>query len=468
MAARLLVFLLALAAAASELPNVLVIAIDDLRDELACYGADHIRSPNIDSLASRGLLFERAYCQLALCGPSRNSIFAGARPDTTGVHNNRRHFRQAMPDAVSMPELFKRNGYFTRGLGKVLHNNQDDPPSWSAPFFFVRTHLYARPENLGKTVGIDGIHAFNKQRPLVESAAVADNAYRDGMICDEAVTTLRRAAARSGPFFVMVGFHKPHTPFNAPKRYWDLHSPDEIDLAPNPFPPEGAPPYALSAWRYVRSFQGMPDSGPMPGHTARLVKHAYFACISYIDAQVGRLLGEIESLGVGGNTIVALWSDHGYQLGEHGMWSKHTNFETSTKVPFILADPRGGVRGARTDARVELIDQYPTLAELASLDLPDHLEGKSLAPLLKDPDAFDDRDTAAFSQFSRAGRKGFSVRTRRFRYTEWRNQKTGEVDARELYNHDEDPLENHNRAGEPEYSHTVERLSQRLDAIWTR
>ncbi len=468
---RLLVLLwagIAAWAADGSRPNFLVIAVDDLRDELGCYGASHIRSPNIDSLASQGVVFDRAFCQQAVCGPSRNSVFSGARPDKTRVWNNSHHFREALPGIASLPEFFKNYGYYTRGYGKILHNRQDDPISWSSPFFYPEAGQYAAPGREGWWAGIDGIHAFNRERPLFEAADVPDNAYRDGVICDEAVMGLRQAAQRARPFFIMVGFHKPHTPFNAPKRYWDLYSREDIRLAPNPFPPEGAPSFALYNWGYVRSFQGMPESGPMPDALAREVKHAYFACISYIDAQVGRLLAALRELNLAEETVVALWSDHGYQLGEHGMWSKHTNFETSTKVPLLIVDPRGGAQGERSGARVELIDLYPTLAELAGLPLPGHLDGQSRAALLHHPQALDGRDTAAYSQFLRAGKKGLSVRTGRFRYTEWRDVETGEVDARELYDHDEDPGENQNRAGDVEYVPEVRALAARLEEVWPR
>ena len=456
-------------AASAPAPNMLVIAIDDLRDELGCYGASHIHSPHIDRLAERGVLFDHAYCQKALCGPSRNSVFSGVRPDTARVIGNQQHFRQALPDIVAMPQLFKNHGYLTRGLGKFLHDNQDDPVSWTLPSFFVIDRQYALPENTGKTPWTDGVYPQNKQRPLYECADVPDDAYRDGVICQESIATIRFAVEREQPFFVIAGFHKPHTPFNAPKRYWDLYSREDIALAPNPFPPEGAPAYALLDWPYVRSFQDIPDSGPMPDDLAREVKHAYFACISYIDAQVGKLLAELDALGIADNTVVALWSDHGYQLGEHGLWCKHTNFETSTKAPLIIADPRRQARGVRTGLFVELIDLFPTLAELAGLPPPAHLEGKSLAPLFDDPGAFAGRERAAFSQFTRAGLKGVSIRVKDFRYTEWRDLKRGgPVAARELYDHRVDPLENRNAAADPRHAETIRRLAKELESVWPR
>ena len=227
-------------------------------------------------------------------------------------------------------------------------------------------------------------------------------------------------------------------------------------------PPDGAPPFALNDWKYIRGFKEMPKTGPMPDDLARQVKHAYFACISYVDAQVGKLLGALESIGANQNTIVVVWSDHGYQLGEHGMWCKHTNFETSTKVPLIVADPRSAATGAASDARVELVDLFPTLADLCNLPKPGHLEGESFAPLIRQPDAWKNLDTAAFSQFNRGGHRGISIRTGSFRYTEWRAIKTGKLVARELYDHEQDPLENTNLAKRLEYADTVDSLATRL------
>lgn len=443
-------------------PNFLVIAVDDLRPELGAYGADHMVTPHIDRLAASGVVFEHAYAQVALCGPSRNSIFTGARPDTTRVYRNSSHFRDALPDIRSLPELFKQNGYRTRGLGKILHNNQDDPRSWTEPFFFITEKQYASEELRDRKVGIDGVHAFNRELPLWEAADVPDEAYRDGVIREEAVRTMQRFASGDEPFFLMAGFHKPHTPFVAPKKYWDLYDRTTLPLAPNPWAPRGAPPFALTNWRYVRSFKGMPAEGPLDEPLARVVRHAYFAAVSYIDAQVGALLDELERLGLAENTVVALWSDHGYQLGDHGMWSKHTNYETSTRVPLIVSDPRQRASAGRSRARVELIDLYPTLAEAAGLAIPDHVEGESLVALLDDPGALDGEDTAAYSQFTRGGMKGVSVRTERYRYVEWRDQKSGEIAARELYDHQRDPQENDNIAATSE----TDGLEARLAEVW--
>ena len=447
---------------AGEKLNVLFIAVDDLRPELGCLGDLHMVTPNIDRLAASGLTFGRAYAQWALCNPSRNSVFSGCRPDTIG---GAKFFRQKQPHIVALPQHFRNHGYYTRSFGKILHHNgQDDPISWSEPRYWPEGGLphgfiYAAPENLHCKITMD--RAANFDNPLVEMADVPDNAYADGLVADEAIKTLRDVADR--PFFLAVGFFKPHTPFCAPKKYWDLYRREKIELAHNPLPPENVPDIAMNAWRYVRSFREIPSSGPMPADTARLVKHAYYACVSFVDAQVGRLLDELDRLSLANRTVVVLWSDHGYQLGEHGMWCKHTNFETSVRTPVMIHVPGQKARGRKTDALVELIDLYPSLADLCGLPMPDHLEGTSFAPLIENPDRL--WKTAAFSQYSR-GAMGRSIRTDRYRFNEWVSQKTSKVVAVELYDHQTDPGENHNIANDPANSRLIEKLRGRLHAGW--
>lgn len=453
-------------ATATEKLNVLVVAVDDLRPELGCLGDRHMVTPNIDRLAARGLTFTRAYAQWALCLPSRNSVFSGYRPDSIRMVQGARFFRDAKPNTIALPQLFKRHGYFTRSFGKILHHDgQDDPVSWSEPRYWPEGgephgFIYAAPENLHCKLTMD--RAENFDNPLVEMAEVDDEAYADGLVAREAIETLRRVSDR--PFFLMVGFFKPHTPFCAPKKYWDLYERDKIELAPNPEPPKKVPAVAMNAWRYVRSFRDIPDEGPVSDEKAREVKHAYYACVSYVDAQVGRLLDELQRLGVADETVVLLWSDHGYQLGEHGMWCKHTNFETSTRTPIILSVPGQESMGERTDALVELVDIYPTLADACDLSLPDHLEGASMMPLLADPKR--PWKSAAFSQYSRGGLMGYSMRTDRYRFNLWLSQKDStKIGATELYDHASDPGENTNLAAEAD-PELIERLSRQLRTGW--
>ncbi len=455
-------------AALADLPNILIIGIDDLRPELNCYGATHIHSPNIDRLAERGTLFEHAYAQYAICGPSRSSMFTGLRPDSIKAYNNRTHFRDNRPNAESLPEYFRNRGYCTYGFGKVLHNTHRDAQSWTEPQHYLFEKQYASPDYRDKRPGIDGIHESNKLIPLFEAPDVDDDAYRDGETNQAAIAKLKSVVKSDTPFLLFIGYHKPHTPFNAPKKYWDLYDPHSLPLAPNPYSPQGAPEYALSPWNYVRSFRDMPTEGPLPESLARQTRQAYFACVSYIDSLIGELIATLEETNEADNTIIALWSDHGYQLGDHGMWCKHTNFETSTRIPFIIVDPRKGYHGQRTHARVELIDMYPTLAELAGFENPDNIDGKSLVSLVEDPYAWDKEDTVAFSQFNRAGNHGFSVRTHDFRYTEWRSAETGDTISFELYDHRTDPNENVNIAYSPEQVDHLTYVQSRLYERWPR
>jgi len=465
-ARQVLLTLICLNTAFAKLPNILIIGIDDLRPELNCYGATHIHSPNIDRLAERGTLFNHAYAQYAVCGPSRSSMFMSLRPDSTKAYNNKTHFRDNQPKAESLPEFFKNRGYSTYGFGKVLHNTHRDAQSWSEPQHYLVEKQYASPDYKDKRAGIDGIHESNKLVPLFEAPDVDDDAYRDGETNLFAIAKLKSAAKSEVPFLLFVGYHKPHTPFNAPKKYWDLYDPETLPLASNPYPPRGAPEFAVSPWNYVRSFGGMPAEGPLSEALARQTLQAYFACVSYIDSLIGELLAALEETGEADNTIIALWSDHGYQLGDHGMWCKHTNFETSTRIPFIVVDPREKDHGQRTHARVELIDMYPTLVDLAGFDSPPRIEGKSLVPLMVDPRAWDNQDTVAFSQFHRSGNRGYSVRTQNFRYTEWRSTNTGTIVAQELYDHRSDPQENLNVANSPEREEQLRYAQSRLHQQW--
>ncbi|MCP4787858.1 MAG: sulfatase [Fuerstiella sp.] len=444
----------------ADRPNVLFIIADDLRDELGCYGAPHIRSPNIDRLAASGTLFTRAYCQYAVCGPSRSSMLTGCYSGTTRAFNNRTHFRNANPRLVTLPQHFKNHGYRTAAIGKVLHDSQKDPLSWTDGHVFEQGLNYASPQYRDRRALIDGFHEENGQLPLFEGPDVADDAYRDGVYANRAVASLEKYARGEQPFFLMVGFHKPHTPFNAPSRYWDLYSQADIDLAANQFPPKDAPAFAVAGARYVRSFKDIPTEGRLPGDLQRQIKHAYFACISYIDAQVGKLMHSLEANGQAENTIVVFTSDHGYQLGEHDLWCKHTNFETSTRVPLIIADPRMKQHGRRTSVMTELIDLTPTLIELVGLPELNSADGDSVAAVLDDLSAAENLPTTARSRYHKGGNTGISIRTEHFRYTEWRSSKTKMLVARELYDHNADPNENSNVAELTDYAATVRRLER--------
>jgi len=440
--------------------NVLFIAVDDLRPQLASFGHKKMTSPHIDRLAARGTVFARTYCQQAVCAPSRASVMSGCRPDTTRVYDLRTPLRKTMPDVLTLCEHFKRHGYTTISLGKIYHHyRRDDPRGWSedpwrpAGDWKGRGYLTPRAQAIAaKTDGGRG--------PAWECADVPDEAYPDGVLATKAVETLRRVKDR--PFFLAVGFYKPHLPFNAPKRYWDLYPPERIDLADNPFKPKDCPDIAMHNWGELRNYPGMPKKGPVSEEQARTLIRGYYACVSYTDAQIGRLLDELDRLGLADRTAVVLWGDHGWHLGDHGLWCKHSNFETAVHAPLIVAAP--GITGGKTTRRLtEFVDIYPTTCEAAGLPVPDHCEGLSLVPLMKDPER--PWKTAAFSQYPRGPVMGHSMRTERYRFTRWVG-KRGDVVATELYDHRADPAENVNLAGDPKYKRTVEELTALLAKGW--
>ncbi|MSV28519.1 MAG: DUF4976 domain-containing protein [Bryobacterales bacterium] len=444
-------------------PNVLFLAVDDLRPELGCYGVEAIRSPNIDRIAKLGMTFDRAYCQQAVCSPSRTSLLTGSRPDTTKVWDLVTHFRDAIPNVVTLPQHFRQNGYFVQGMGKIFHPGYDDERSWSVPWQTPKAPSYALKSTPAVT---DEDKPRQKDGPAFESADVADNFYKDGMVADMAVNALRGLKGKSTPFFLAVGFAKPHLPFVSPRKYWDLYDPAQIKLASNPFRPKDAPDYALTNSNELRNYVGMPASGPILDHLARKLKHGYYAAVSYTDAQIGKVLDELDRQGLRQNTIIVLWGDHGWKLGEHGEWCKHSNVENDTNAPLLLSMPGMKNAGKHSRALVEFVDIYPTLSELAGLPLPAHLEGTSFKALLEDPERPWKR--AAFSQYPRGKQlMGYSMRTDRYRFTVWVDRSDhSRVDAIELYDHQTDPRENINIAKPPANRELVGRLMGQWRRGW--
>jgi len=349
----------ATAAAPGAKPNILFIAADDLRPELGCYGVTQVKTPNIDRLASRGVVFTRAYCQQPLCNATRASLLSGLRPDSTGVFHNGTHFREKNPDVITLPQHFKNNGYVTMTIGKIFHVGKEDPISWTEtlkPATLGKPYLpkpaggYQLPENrklwlqraeAARKEGLSGEQLGGRLNgPATECADVPDQAYADGVTADTAILALREH--KNQPFFLAVGFLKPHLSFVAPKKYWDMYDPAKLQLARNPFPPKDCPPLALTSSIELRARTDIPKDGPIPADLARRLIHGYSACVSYIDAQVGRVLAELERCGLADNTIVVLWGDHGWQLGEHDLWGKVVNFETSARRS---SSPRPAVTG---------------------------------------------------------------------------------------------------------------------------
>ena len=479
-------------------PNVLFIAVDDLRPELGCYGQEHIHSPHIDRLANTGVTFTRAYCQQAVCNPSRASLLTGMRPDTLRVWDLRTDFRTTCPDVVTLPQHFKQQGYFCTAIGKIYHNTIPDSLSWSEEKLHIDGYpfdpdaVYVAPQNIALVEArkqelieaglqeryVDRLGEWYIKTVATENADVKDNAYFDGAQTDVAVQKLQTLKDADKPFFLAVGYYRPHLPFNAPKKYWDLYDRQEIPLAENGDLPTDAPLMAVNTARELRGYSDFktaptPQDQALSEEQARLLRHGYFASVSYIDAQIGRLLDELDRLEIADSTVVVLWGDHGWKLGEHRSWCKMTNFEIDTRVPLIVRVPGAAENGQKCRRLVEFVDIYPTLCEVAELPLPEHLEGTSFAPLLHERHR--PWKSAAFSQFLRDGiwvaadgvpYMGHAIRTERYRYVEWMNWETKEYVARELYDQHTDPQENKNVAEMPQFKGTVRELKQRLDAGW--
>jgi len=458
--------------AAAERPNVLMIAVDDLRPELNCYGVDYMHTPNIDALAGEGLRFDLAYCQVAVCGASRGSLLSGLRPETTRLWDYKTPMRKNLPDVRSLPQHFKKNGYTTVSLGKIYHAKDDDfPQGWSVKPWKPSGPSYVTEDAKAAMKP----HHSQKGRimgPATENGGdVPDNSYGDGKTADEAVSRLKGFAAQPDqPFFLAVGFTKPHLPFIAPGKYWDLYDRDQIEI-PSREDPANSPFYARSTWGELRAYTDMRGQGETlnDADTLRLI-HGYRACVSYTDRHVGHVLGALEKLGLKDNTIVILWGDHGWYLGDFGDWCKHSNDEIATRVPMILRVP-GKTAGESTRALAEFVDIYPTLSELAGLPVPEHCQGSSLVPVVEDPDRA--WKEAAFSQYYKSDGKrklrllGTSLRTDRWRYTEWRADKTGELDAVELYDLKNDPRATISVHANPENSPVLERLAELAKASGT-
>jgi len=449
-------------------PNVLLICVDDLKPVLGCYGDKVVQTPNIDRLASRSMRFDAAYCNQAVCSPSRNALLTGLRPQTLGIYDLGTNFRQGRQNAVTMPQWFKANGYSAQGMGKIFHvghGNTNDEASWSVPYFRGKVVDYALPENKRELSREEAM--FDNKSPAnlprgaaLENADVPDDTYSDGKVAAEAIRRLEAAAKNPGePVFLAVGFLKPHLPFCAPRKYWDLYKTDQFQLPAVRRAPEGAPAYAPTAFGELRNYKDVPDKGEIPEDLQRKLIHGYHAAISYMDAQVGKVLDALDASPLKDNTVIVLWGDHGWHLGDHGMWSKHTNYEQATRIP-LLVKAAGQTKGGASGAMVETVDIYPTLCELAGLKTPEKLDGISFAPLVTGKSAQGERDHVTHV-FPRGNRLGRAIRTPTHRFVEWKTigapADTAEV---ELYDYAADPLERKNLAREqPE---TVARMRELL------
>ncbi|MFT4204214.1 MAG: sulfatase [Chitinophagaceae bacterium] len=438
--------------AQQQRPNILFIAVDDLNNDLGCYGSPVVKSPHIDALAKRGVQFLHAYTQFPLCSPSRSSLLTGRVPDVTGIYELTTHFRQNLPDVVTLPQLFRQNGYQSIRIGKIFHygvpaqigtNGLDDPVSWDRvinPKGRDKTEE-AKVVNLTPDRGLGSALSYYE-------ADGTDEEQTDGLIATHAIQVLTEEKQKGDPFFLAVGFFRPHTPYVAPRKYFEQYPVDQIPLAPRKEDDLADIPDA--------ALFTQPANWGLSDDKLRLAKRAYYAAISFMDAQVGRVVQALDSLGLSDNTIIVLWSDHGYNLGEHGQWMKQSLFEKSAKVPLIFAVP-GFVKGKSVRTPVELLDIYPTLAELAHLQTVTPVDGKSLVPLLNHPGMKWDRP--AYTQVKRKNLMGRSVRTSEWRYTEW--DEDGKA-GKELYDEIHDPDEFNNLAGDRKYRKRISLLARLL------
>jgi iduronate 2-sulfatase len=461
-------------APASRKPNVLFVVFDDLDTKLRCYGDTFAKTPNFDRLAARGMVFERAYCQQPICNPSRASFMTGRRPNTLRLWSIPTHFRELHPDMVTMPQWFMQHGYFAQGIGKIYHNwaqkIQGDPASWSVPQLMHWDRHDTEKPVLPAGAPLPPNLASD---PHCECRDVPDEACFDGRIANLAIDALSDLARKQQPFFLAVGFWKPHDPFNAPKRYWDLYQRDQVPAIAPADRPKNAPDLAF---HINHEFMGQPPKNRTLDEAAKQeLRHGYYAAISYADAQLGKVLDELDRLDLAKNTMVVAIGDNGLQVGEHTSWGKMTLFDLDARLPLIIAAPTVAKSGVKTKSIAELIDVYPTLVELCGLPRPDGLDGTSLLPVLKDPAAT--VKTAALSQHPRpalywsGGPKalpqvmGYALKTDRWSYHEWRDFKTGQVVAQELYDEQADPLETVNLVGAVEAAAHIPALAEQLKAM---
>ena len=449
---------------AAERPNVLLILVDDLKPALGCYGDTAARTPNIDALAARALRFELAYCNQAVCAPSRFTLMLGAHSTSTGLYYLHSRLRERWPEAVTLPQYFARHGYRTESLGKVFHvghGNEGDPQSFGVPHFGDRVIEYLDPASTGGgQLTREEAYFTNQQLQSIrslprgaafEQPAVADEAYADGRVASEAVRRLQSAEQRlregGAPFFMAVGFVRPHLPFSAPRKYWDLHDADRLPQPQRRQLPEGAPLAAGKRGGEISNYRPVPESGEVDEVLQRELIHGYYASVSYVDAQIGRVLSELSRLRLDRSTIVVLWGDHGFHLGDLGIWTKHTNYEQANRIPLLIAVP--GMSAGVTAQPAESVDLYPTLVELAGLVRPQltpALDGVSLVPVLHDT-GVRVRDHA-YHVFPK-GRLGRAIRTERYRLVEWSQVGDEAAEAEyELYDYLTDPVESRNLASD--------------------
>ncbi|MFK8112201.1 MAG: sulfatase [Rubripirellula sp.] len=428
-------------------PNVLFIAVDDLKPILGCYGDEVAITPSIDKLASSGTVFLNAHCQWPVCGPTRASLMTSLRPEATGVMDLKTSMRAKDPSILTLPQHFKNSGYVTAGAGKIYDprcvddRKTLDAPSWSLPFAKMP---YVKIK-------------FGKVERFALAPQVTDDELSDGQIALSGIKWMRQLSQSDKPFFLAVGFKKPHLPFVAPERHWKKYDRSKFPLARHPGGIKNASGYTMHDGAEMRGYDDIPTEGPISDELQREAIHGYYACTTYVDTLVGRLIAELDQLGLTDNTMIVLWGDHGFHLGDHGMWGKHSTLEQATRVPLILC-PQIGKAISKTNAPVEFTDIFPTLCELAGIESPKR-SGRSLLPIVQG--TADSVRDGALTVFKAKGTIGYSYRTARYRYTEWIN-KSAKVVAAELYDYETDPLETTNLIDDPRQAATKKRLAEQM------
>lgn len=432
--------------------NVLFIIVDDLRPELSVYGSILIKSPNIDALAQTGVTFNKAYCNVPVCGASRASMLTGVRPTANRYLDFRVSINQEKPSyATTLPKLFKANGYTTISNNKISHRRNDMEASWDEEWY-----PYEDSENWRNYLDKESIlqETNGNPGPPYEAPDVKDDAYYDGITAKKTLTDLKKLKKSNKPFFLAVGFIRPHLPFNAPKKYWDIYKESDIQLPKDiPFP-ETAPKIANHNWGELRYYNSIPKKGPVPDKIAKKLIHGYYASVSYVDSLIGSILKELERLNLRDNTTVVLLGDHGWSLGEHNLWAKHSNFHLALRVPLIISS-KGVPKGAKTNSVAELLDLFPTLCDLSGIEKPEYLDGTSLVESLKNPSKVYKKN--AWVRWL----EGETIIADNYFYTEWRKNNT--IFSRMLYDHINDPNETINLATDPNYKIKVDSLSAMLD-----
>ena len=476
------IFALGLAkAVAAAKPNVLLLLVDDLKPAMGCYGDKQAITPNMDALAKRGVRFDLAYCNQAVCAPSRFTLMLGSHSTSTGLYGLGSHLRRVMPDAVTLPQYFAKHGYRTESLGKIFHighGNLGDPEAFSVPHFHDKVIEYLEPDSTdgGKLTREEALFTNQKLGQIrllprgaaYEAPVAKDEDYADGRVANETIKRLKAAKSRLAkygtPFFIAAGFVRPHLPFSAPKKYWDMHDPAKLPIAVNKSFPKDAPRVALKRGGEIAAFKPVLQGGQIKDDLARKLIHGYYASTTYVDAQIGKVTNALAELGLEGNTIVVLWGDHGWHLGDLSIWTKHTNFEQANRIPIVMVAPGMAKTGAASKQLAETVDIFPTVAELAGLPKPtgpQSIDGVSLVPVLRNPkDRVRDH---AYHAYPRGRKLGRAVRTARYRFVEWKNHHDENVPVDyELYDYKSDPWETQNH-----YT-TKPKVAKRLKAILAR